>query len=340
VLLGAVAFVLLITCANTGNLFLSQMAIRQREMAIRTAIGARRGRLLREVLTESILLALCGGAVGMLFATWGVDGLLAAAPENLTFQATSPIEIDNRILAVTATMTLATGLLFGLVPAFRGSRPQVDLILKGSGGTGGRGAYSGFNGALVVAEVAFSLILLVGVALMVRTFANLHAIDPGFEPRGVVSLEISVPTDKYPSAGARAAFVESIRDRIRPLPGVSDVALADGVPPSGGSTSYGVAEAEGSDPRSAARELEVIGNTVTPEFFRALRIPLVAGRFFTDADGQHAIVISSSLAARYWPDGTAVGRRFRMLGPDWDTIVGIAGDVEGRIGDDRNLLRI
>jgi ABC-type antimicrobial peptide transport system permease subunit len=174
-LLAAVGFVLLITCANTASLFLSRIAIRQREMAIRTAIGASRGRLIREMVTESLLLAGCGGALGVLIASWGVDAIVAAAPPDLSFAATSPIEIDTRILVVAAAMTFLTGVVFGLLPALRGSRPHLDVILKGTSGGGGSASYSRFGGGLIVAEVAFSLILLVAAALMMRTLANLGA---------------------------------------------------------------------------------------------------------------------------------------------------------------------
>jgi putative ABC transport system permease protein len=329
VLLGAVGFVLLITCANTANLYLSQVVVRQREMAIRTAIGASRWRLIREMMAESVLLAACGGAVGLLIATWGVDAIVAAAPANLTFQATSPIEIDARILLVTAAMTVLTGLVFGLLPALRGSRPHLDLILKGTTGSGGSASYSRFAGALIVAEVAFSLILLVGAALMIRTLANLQALQPGFEPDGLIALEISLPTDKYASSAAREAFIDALRERLLAIPGVAQFAFADGVPPSGGSLSFGTPEAEGGTASAPGQQLTIPGNTVSRDYFRALRIPLVAGRFFTDADSAESLIVTKALADRYWPDGTAVGRRFRPFDRfPWRTIVGIVGDVD------------
>jgi len=331
VLLGAVGFVLLITCANTANLFLSQIGIRGHEMAVRAALGAARARLLREVLTESVLLAVCGGAVGVLLATWGVDGIVAAAPPNLTFNSTSPIEVDTRILAGAAAMTVLTVVLFGLVPAIRASRPNLEWILKSARGAGAL-PYSRFSAALIVAEVAFSLILLVGAALMIRTFANLQALDPGFEPVGLIAMEVSLPTDKYVGEGSRSAFFEAVRDRLVATPGVSDVAGAAGVF-GGGGIHYTTPEVEGGSPSAPKAEVSVPSNRVTAEFFRVMRIPLVAGRTFTDADGSDSIVISKALANRYWPNGDAVGRALKLFANgEWETVVGVAGDIEGRAG--------
>ncbi len=329
VILGAVAFVLLITCANTASLFLSQIVIRQREMAIRAAIGAGRGRLIREMLTESLLFAICGGALGILIATWGVDAIIASAPANLTFQSTSPIEIDARVLTVTLAMTLATGLVLGLLPALRGSRPDLDVILKATVSSGGSRSYSRFADALIIAEVAFSVILLVGTALMLRTFLNLESLNPGFEPRGLVAVTISLPTDKYPSSAARARFIDSVRDRVVTIPGVSQFAVADGVPPAGGSLRFGTPEAEGSTVHAPDEKMTLPANSVSPDYFRALQIPLVAGRLFTSDERADSLIITKALADRYWPDGSAVGRRFRPFSSaDWQTIVGVVGSVD------------
>ena len=331
VLLGAVGFVLLITCANTANLFLSHIAIRQHEMAIRAALGAARARLFREVLTESVVLAACGGALGVLLATWGVDAIVAAAPPNLTFNATSPIEVDTRILAAAAAMTALTVVVFGLVPAVRASRPSVESILKSARGVGAL-PYSHFSAAVVVAEVAFSLILLVGTALMVRTFANLQAIDPGFEAGGLIAMDVSLPTDKYVGEGARSAFFEAVRERLLTTPGVSDVAGAAGVF-GGGGVHHTAPEVEGGLPSVSSAEVTIPSNYVTAEFFRAMRIPFAAGRTFTDADDSDSIVISKALANRYWPNGDAVGRGLKLFANgSWASVVGVVGDVEGRAG--------
>ena len=328
VILAAVAFVLLITCANTASLFLSQIVVRQREMAIRTAIGAGRGRLLRGMLTESLLFAICGGALGVLIATWGVDAIIASAPSDLTFRSTSPIEIDARVLSVTLAMTLVTGVALGLLPAIRGSRPDLDVILKATVGSGASRSYSRFAGALIIAEVAFSLILLVGAALMLRTFLNLESLNPGFEPRGLVAVTISLPTDKYPSSAARARFLDTIRERVLTMPGVAQVAVADAVPPAAGSLHFGTPEAEGSAVHASAQDV-LPANAVSPDYFRALQIPLVTGRYFAADEPDESLIITKALADRYWPDGSAVGRRFRPFSrASWRTVVGVVGSVD------------
>lgn len=341
VLLGAVGFVLLITCANIASLFLSQIANRQREMAIRTAIGASRRRLFREVLTESVLLAACGGAVGILLATWGVDAIVAAAPPNFTYYATSPIEVDGRILAVAAATTLVTGLMFGLVPAFRGSAADVEIILKSASGTGRQSLSRGwFSGALVIAEVAFSVILLVGAALMVRTFANLHALERGFEPNGLTTAEVSLPTDKYVGEASRSGFFEAVRERLMTTPGVSDVSVAAGVF-GGGGIHFAKVEVAG-DTQTPSNPVTVVpSNRVTSDYFRTMRIPLLAGRTFTEEDAPDAVVISRSFADRFWPNGDAVGSRFR-LGANfpWETVAGVVGDVQARATEPRTSFHI
>jgi putative ABC transport system permease protein len=334
VLLAAVGFVLLIACANTASLFMAQIAIRQHETAIRAAIGATRGRLFREVLTESVLLAACGGGVGVLLATWGVDAIVAAAPPNLTFNATSPIEVDARVLAVAAGMTLTTGVVFGLLPAMRGSRANLEWILKAARGAG-TAAYGRVSATLIVAEIAFSLILLVGAALMIRTFMNLQAIAPGFELEGLVAMEVSLPTDKYVGEGSRSAFFDAVRERLVGTPGVSDVAIAAGVF-RGGGTHYGTPEVEGDPVPVSDQEVEVPFKNVAPEFFRTLQIPLVAGRTFTAIDASDAVIVSKSLADRLVPGGGPIGRRFRLGRTwQWETIVGVVGDIEPRAGGNR-----
>jgi putative ABC transport system permease protein len=335
VLLGAVGFVLLITCANVANMFLSQAVQRQREMAVRSAIGASRGRLVREVLTESLIVAVAGGTLGVVLAHWGVQALVAAAPANLAFQATSPVEIDGRILAVAAAVTLLTGFLFGIVPAIRGSRPNLEHTLRGGAG---RPAHGRMPSALVAAEVAFSLVLLVGAALMMRTMSNLEAIDPGFEADGLIAMQIGVPTDRYPTPMARYEFVQTVTARLAALGGVTDVTTTTGLPPAGGGITFGRPQGEGAE-APGGDSLVIPWNTVAPGFFRTMRIPLLTGRTFEEGDTNASVVVSRAFADRLWPDGQAVGRRFRMSEKDeWRTVIGVAGNVEGRQGDSRTHL--
>ena len=341
VLLGAVGFVLLITCANTASLFLSQVSIRQRETAIRAAIGASRLSLFRALLVESVLLAGLGGALGILLSTWGVDAIVAAAPANLTFNATSPIEVDARILAIAGGITVLTGILFGLVPAYRGSTSHVEAILKSGADGSGRTGQGTFSSLLVVIEVAFSLVLLVGAALMVRTFINLHALEPGFDANGVVAVQVSLPTDKYVGETARSVFFDAVRERVRALPGVSEVAVAAGVFGGAGIYFGTIDEIEGRGTGAQDGRLSVPLNTITPDYFRALRIPILAGRTFTQADQGGSVIVSRGLADRVWPGGDAVGRRFRLdANHPWETVVGVAGNLEARAGEQRTGLHL
>ena len=340
VLLGAVGFVLMITCANVANLFLSQAPARQREMAVRSALGAGRGTLIRSVLVESLLLAVVGGGLGILLARWGVSAILAAAPARMVSLSTTPIEVDGRVLAVAAVLTVATGFLFGLFPAFRGSRPNLETTLRAGGGGGGRGTYGRVPGALVVIEVAFAVILLVGAALMTRTLANLNAIDPGFEPEGLITMHVALPSDRYPGTAANVAFFETLSEKVRGIAGVTGVAVSGGAPPSIGGISFGNVEVEG---RGAADpKLSIVPNgTVTPSYFQTLGIPLIAGRTFSPAEPDGNVIVSKAFADKYWPDGGAVGGRFRMSPRwPWNTVVGIVGSVQANGGgDNRTLLQ-
>jgi putative ABC transport system permease protein len=339
VLLGAVSFVLFITCANVANLFMAQAPLRVREMAIRSALGSGRARLIRSVLVESLLLAAAGGALGLVLARWGVDAVLAAAPGRLAFMTTSTIELDARVVPVAVTLTLVTGVLIGLLPAIRGSKPNLGSTLRGTA-PAGRSSYGRGPATLVVLEVAFSVMLLLGAALMARTLANLQAITPGFEPEGLIALHLDLPTDRYPASASRLAFFETLFERLKVAPGITDAAAASGLPPTQGGFSFGALEGESS--RVPSSRAIVPFNTVTPGYFRALRIPIVAGRNFTDRETDDAAIVSKGFADRLWPGGGAVGRRFRIgVTSPWRTIVGIAGDVETRAsGDERTVLQM
>jgi putative ABC transport system permease protein len=330
VLLGAVGFVLLIACVNVANLFLSRAVARERELAIRAAIGASRARLIRGLLTEAVVLACAGGLLGVLLAEWGVDAVLAAAaPANLTFMSTTTVEIDGRVLTVTLFVTLTTAILVGLVPALRASRPSLEPLLRATTpGRNGRRSI-GTPGGLVIAEVALALMLLVGAALMMRTFTRLHAIDPGFDPRSVATIVLALPSDRYPTDVARFEFFDQLSRRVAALPGVSDVAATLYVPPPRvGAITSGI-EADESTV-SGNRELTA-QNTVTDTYFRALRIPVIEGRSFSDHESQDSLIVSKALVDRFWPGRAGVGRRLRFgPGDSWKTVVGVVGNVEIR----------
>lgn len=333
VLLGAVGFVLLIACANVASLFLSRAAAREREVAIRSALGASRGRLIREVMAESVILAMIGGAVGVLLAVWGVSAAMAMAPLNLATRLTTTIEIDHRILAVAFSLTLVAGILVGLVPALRGSRPRFEQTLRSSGqNLSARRSFS-MSGGLVVIEVALALILLVGAALLMRTFSNLHAINPGFELHGLVSTRVVLPSTRYATELTRFAFADEVAQRLSVLPGVSELTMASDQPPPGvGWFSVGL-EGENS---AADSKGEVAQNAVTPSFFRTLRIPLRAGRTFSAQDSDDAVIVSQSVADHFWPGAPAVGRRIRLGSKQpWMTVIGVVGNVEMWMGDTR-----
>jgi putative ABC transport system permease protein len=328
VLLGAVSFVLFITCANVANLFLSHAPLRLREMAICSALGSGRGRLIRGVLAETLLIAGAGGALGLLFAQWGVGAMIAAAPEGLAYWSTTPVEVDGRVVVAAVALTAITGIVIGLLPAIRGSRGKIDATLRASS-SAVRSSYGRTPAALVVFEVAFSVVLLVGAALMARTLANLQAIDPGFDPDGLVAMQVNLPADRYVGSPARTAFFDTLLERLKATPGISDAALAYGTPPGQGGFSVGYAEVENS--RVAAARTVVPRNTVSPEYFRTLRIPLVAGHSFKADDPEDSTVISQGLADRLWPAGGAVGSRFRLNATwPWLTVIGVAANVESR----------
>ena len=230
VLLGAVSFVLFITCANVANLFLSAAPLRLREMAIRSALGSGRARLIRSVLLESVLVALAGGGLGVLLANWGVQAVLAASPDRLASLATTTVEVDSRVIVVAVGLTLLTGIIVGLLPALRGSRGNLEMTLRGSS-PAARSSLGRAPSLLVVFEVAFSVVLLIGAALMARTMANLESIEPGFKAEGLIGLHVDLPTDRYSDAVARGAFFDGVVERLKATPGILDVTVATGLPP-------------------------------------------------------------------------------------------------------------
>ncbi len=331
VMMGAVMFVLLIACANVANLLLSRAAARHREMAIRTALGAGRMRIVRQLLTESVLLAFGGAALGIVIALWGLDLVAAAVPSDKPFWML--FTIDGRVLAFTAAIAVGTGVLFGLAPAWQVSRGDVHGSLKeGSRGTGTGGARQRLRHALVVAEMALSIILLVGAALMIQSFMRLQRVDPGFDRQNVLASTVVLSGSRYDSARARATFFEELLPRLRGLPGVTDVAASQ-APPLSGSSSSSTFTVEG-HPVKSGEEPEGNWQTVTAGYLTFLHVPL-RGRDLSERDVRDSglvAVINETMAQRFWPGQDALGKRFRFGGVDesdgsWMTVVGVAHDV-------------
>jgi putative ABC transport system permease protein len=332
VLLGAVGVVLLITCVNLANLALVQAAARRREMAIRTALGAARRRLIQQLATESLLLALLGGVAGLLLAFWGIPLLLALSPASLPRAA--EVGMDFRVLGLTLALSLLAGVIFGLAPAWQATRVSLNEELKESGRSSAGGArQSRARGLLVITEIALSLVLLVGAGLLVKSFLHLQAVSPGFEAENALAVRLSLPKAHYSNRAALTAFYEKLRPRLESLPGVETVGVVSALPLSGTLHSIPFTiEGRAATPDEVERADYRVVNS---GYFRALKIPLIAGREFNERDmAQTAPValISQNLAHRYWPDHSPLGAHLRIndnnQGPRLVEIVGVVGDVK------------
>ena len=331
VLLGAVAFVLLIACANVANLLLARAAGREKEIAIRTALGAGRARIVRQLLTESALLALAGGVAGLLLAKWGTALLLKLAPQNLPRM--SDVSLDGRALAFTAAVTLVTGLIFGLVPALQASKPNLTETIKDAGGRGSTegGRRQFVRGSLVVLEMASALLLLVGAGLLIKSFWRLQRIDPGFNPNNALTASVTLPSRKYPEENQQSAFFQQLLEKVRALPGVQ-AAGASNVVPLGGDYVLGFV-IEGRPPLPPGAGQSTNYYSVSADYFKAMGIPLLRGRVFTEQDTRNSTrvaVISESMAKRVFPNEDPIGKRIHVTnGPTvFREIVGIVGDVK------------
>ena len=330
---GAVGFVLLIACANVANLLLSRRVARQKETAIRAALGASRARLIRQFLTESLLLAVAGGALGLLLALWGLQLFTAFIPENIPRVA--QIGIDPAVLGVSLALSLIAGLLFGLAPALMASRPDVREMLKegGRGAEGSKGANRLLN-MLVIAEFSLALALMIGATLMIRSFLALTQVEPGFAPEKILTLRLNLPAARFPTPEQIGFFQQRILERIQAAPGV-EAAGAVSPLPLGGETAGRGLEIEGRPEASAGADWSVVSS----DYFRAMGIPLVRGRYFTERDyggGAGAIIIDETMARRYWPAEDPIGKRIRLRPPPatpWLEIVGVVGDVKRRTLD-------
>jgi len=332
VLLGSVALVLLIACANVANLLLARAAGRQKEVAIRTALGANRKRLVRQLLTESLLLGLLGGAAGLVVARLSLWVVRTMNPGNIP--RLDEIGINGAVLAFTFGLSLATGVLFGLAPAWRVVSADPNRALKAGGRSGQAdgGLYMKrhrLRGLLVVSEIALSLILLVGAGLLIRSFVRLERVPPGFAIDHVLSMEMVTNDTRYHDPKVLGGFYRDVESRIAHLPGVVAVGEVSALPLTG-TVGWGGIHVEGYAP-PPGQELQVDQRTASPDYFRAMEIPLVAGRDFTEQDNpdsQQVAIIDAKFAQRFWPHGDAVGKHVWFVAKKPITIVGVVGVVK------------
>jgi predicted permease len=328
ILLGAVGFVLLIACANVANLLMSHAAARRREIALRTALGAGRLRIARQMITESVMLALFGGALGTLLAFWGVQGLVAISGNNLP--PTAEVKIDFTVLAFTLLTSVVTGVLFGLAPTLHTLRLNLSETLKEGGRSGETGQRNRTRSLLVILETAVAVMLLVGAGLFIRSLVRLQSTNPGFDSNNVVTMRIDLPRAKYDKPESRSRFWEQFQSRVGAMPGVEAVGLISELPLSGqpNDMPYTV---EGRAAGSPNQEFDNDFRRVNQDYFRALRIPFLRGRNFTPQEvreGAKILVISESLAQQTFPNEEPLGKRLVLaMGNQSFEIVGIVGDI-------------
>ena len=345
VLLGAVGFVLLVACANVSGLQLARAATRQREIAIRTALGAGRWRLIRQLLTESLMLGAVGGALGVLVASWGVDLLIRIRPANLP--RLEEVRLDSRVLLFSACLSILSAVISGLAPALRLSRTSPNEALK----EGGRSATGGLKHLrlqrlLVVSQVALALVLLIGAGLMLRSFESLMKVDAGFEPKNVLTAYVSLPASKYPNPAARQAFFDQLVGKLGALPGVQDVAIGSLVPLAEGNWTASFFP-EGREPAHGEASPLTSVRLVSPGYFRTLGVPLRRGRDFSDHDDAKSpgvVVVDDAAARRLWPGEDPIGKRITFSDSSadatWLSVVGVVGDIKDTALDREPMIHV
>lgn len=331
ILLGAVALVLLIACANVANIILARGASRQKEMALRVALGASRMQLLGHLLTESILLALAGGLLGIVLALWSLAPLRSLVPAAMIGGA--PIALDSRVLVFTLAASLGCGVLFGLIPALRLTDADLNATLQEGGrGNAGNERARRMRSTLVITEIALAAVLLIGAGLLLRSFGRLLNVPEGFNPDHVLALQLSLPPAHYSRPGERANFVKSTLERIRSLPGVASASAVTRLPLTPGNSTRSV-EIEGRTPPPGG-DVSPDYLVVAPDYFQTMGVPLLGGRTFTDRDDGGALpvaIISEATARYFWPGQDALGKHLRgVCGDDktWCQVVGVVGDVK------------
>jgi putative ABC transport system permease protein len=329
ILLGAVGVVLLIACANIANLLLARSTARRREFAIRAALGAGRARLARQSLAESLVLALAGGSLGLLVASWGVDALVSLKPEDIPLAET--IRIDASVLGFTLVVSILTGLLFGLMPALESWRVRLSETLKEGGrDSAGSLARHGLRRALVISEIALSLVLAVGAALLIKSFVNVARVDPGFRPESVVTMQLALPQTLYSDDTKAVEFYSRLLEKCSRIAGAGAVGAAHNLPMTtqNSQTSFQV---EGQPQPTLANWPYTESSIVAGTYFQAMGIPLRRGRFFSDADkagSPPVMIIDETLAAKYFPGQDPVGKRIMVMGDKPPEVVGVVGHVK------------
>jgi putative ABC transport system permease protein len=325
-LMGAVGFVLLIACSNVVNLLLARRSTRQREISVRTALGASRLRMVRQLLTESLLLSLVGGAFGLALAWTAIKILRVLHPTSIP--SSDAIFIDPTVLAFTALLCVVVGVLFGTAPAWEGSKANVSETLK-EGTRGSSGGFGKHRAVLVVTETALASMLFIGAGLSLRSLWRTQTVNPGFNPRGILTFRLAAPAQ---FTGARIPlFYQQVQDRLRALPGVQSAVLARNLPMSGADPSMAIS-IEGTPPPPSQVPIVTRLRAIGPDYFDGLQTPLLRGREFTDRDtaaSPRVVVVSQSLADLYWPNQNAIGKRLKpeMPGGEWCLVVGVAADV-------------
>jgi len=330
VLLGAVVFVLLIVSANVANLLLARALERQKEMAVRAALGAGRGRLLRQLLIESLVLSSVGGAIGLLAAWWGVGLLESTLPPNLL--PVPDVGLDRTVVLFAAGVTLLTGIVFGLAPAWQGAKIDVNTALKDAGRSATGGVRPIFRKGLAGAELALATVLLVGAALLVRSLLELQRVPLGFDPDGVLAFQISLPTTKY-NGVKRVAFYRELGGTLKALPGVTSAGVSSGIPLGAGNYTKSPVMAPGKSALAPGTSVPVDWRTAGPGYFATVRIPLLRGRDFADSDTASApdvMIVSRATARMFWGDEDPIGRTVRRVADAKDfTVIGVVGDIRG-----------
>jgi putative ABC transport system permease protein len=335
IMMGAVGFVLLIACANVANLMLARASGRQREIALRSALGASRWRIVRQLLTESLIVALIGGAVGVLIGFWGINALRAADPGEASKFAPGwyQLGINTPVLLFTLGLSLVSGIVFGLVPALHASKTNLNESLK-EGGRQTSGSSHRLRSSLVVLEFALSLMLLVGAGLLTRSFLSLLKTNPGFNPDNILTMNLVLPGAKYKDDPSRAAFYNELVQRVKTYPGVASAAVVNYLP-LGGSNSSDAYLIEGEPEPAPGQENDGRYRVATPDYFRTMQIPIVRGRGFTEQDKAGAppvVIVNEAFVRKHWPGQDPLGKRIRFYGPPerapWMEIVGVVADVK------------